>query len=306
MTTTQEEFIGRASLLQDEWLEDRRTQELYAERFFSSVKEHLKIQNVEESHLRERYKQYQEEALEFKSKMATFQRFMEQTPLVVPLLQFVRKWRWQQDQRDKIMGLVLMLIEQNVLRLKEDAKLITLSDFRRTGHQKIIEDIRCVKKWSLNDRERIVECYLQFSSYLENDTFGLFQRATDPDRQRVMNKTVRYDMFMDFVQLLPFRDAIISKLIYFGAPSITDVLSLQVKHINFIEQLITYNDKAVSYPKHVLSDLQEIVKESLPEFHVFTTLRHTMITKAHLNHAFERAFVKARATQKFSPGDLLR
>jgi len=78
---------------------------------------------------------------------------------------------------------------------------------------------RCLKGVRTSEKEDLVESYLSLS----NSTLGYIYPAYDPDRQKAINKSIRYEWFIEFVQKFSERDALITKLIYFGGPSMEEV-----------------------------------------------------------------------------------
>ncbi len=68
-------------------------------------------------------------------------------------------------------------------------------------------------------------------------------------------KKVKYEAFLDFVQKLPARDALIAKLLYFGAPSMDSVLSLKKDAVHAEKSSISFPERDVVFPKHLIKDL---------------------------------------------------
>ena len=90
-------------------------------------------------------------------------------------------------------------------------------------------------------------------------------QGEDPDFQRTIKKVVWYKDFIKFVQLLPERDALIAKLLYFGAPTMDEVLSLRVDQIDSRKGLVKFKKFSVKYPKHVMLELKSSLTQKKKE-----------------------------------------
>ena len=288
-------------LSQETW-DELKSKESNFLRFFENIKHRIAETDDFDSLLDE----LQSRAFQVKSAISEFRHFIEELPLAIALAYWIKGEVTDIDQGVEKISALNKLIDQGIIPLKnqEGAPLI-LCDLRWMGHRNIINEIRCVKEWGTLEKEKLVSVYLQFSQHLGQMTFGFIPHDFDPDRRSVAHKTVRYEVFIEFVQHLSPRDALIAKLLYFGASSAADVLSLQVNQIDFANHKVSYPNQSVVYPKHLMLDLQEHTQGKKGEELVFVNTRGSKIERAHLSHSFERALSKADIKERFTPGQLL-
>ncbi len=83
-------------------------------------------------------------------------------------------------------------------------------------------------------------------------------QGEDPDFQRTIKKVVNYKEFIKFIQELQERDALMAKLLYFGAPTMDEVLNLRVSQVDLKKGMVRFNKFSVRYPKHVMLELKAI------------------------------------------------
>lgn len=211
---------------------------------------------------------------------------------------------WQEKYRKGMKS----LLEKNLIPiLNFQGEKMTLEEFQRIGHQTVLEKIRCIKEWSFIQKEEAVQCYIQYSHTLSRLTKNFISPGYDPDREKVRNRSIKYETFIEFVQHLSERDALIAKLLYFGAPSMEEVISLRKNAIVSEDSAIRFEEREVVFPKHVMQDLLSYILEKNDHQElVFTNVRGATVERAHLNHAFSRASEKVAAQMKVTPGGLLK
>ncbi|MCX6987249.1 MAG: hypothetical protein NT065_03735 [Chlamydiae bacterium] len=201
---------------------------------------------------------------------------------------------------------MLHLIDLKLLSLtNKQGQLRTLNDISPNDHRDTIEEIRCSSKLSTPDKEKAVEAYILFSQHLSRATCGLIMQGEDPDFQRTIKKVVWYKDFIKFVQLLPERDALIAKLLYFGAPTMDEVLSLKVDQIDSRKGLVKFKKFSVKYPKHVMLELKNCLTQKKKEDLIFTNLHGQQVERTHLNNCFNRAARKLDGNTRITPKMLL-
>ena len=195
-----------------------------------------------------------------------------------------------------------------LLPIANKEKARPMGDFHSDEHIGFIEDIRCVKEWSYLEKEDLVGCYIKFSYDLARFTFGMFHPAFDPDRVRVERKVIKYELFMDFVQRLSERDALMAKLLYFGAPSVESVISLKIADLEIEKLEIKFGERVVRFPKHLMKGIEEYVqtrKDNAKNL-VFVNMRGEQVDRVHLDQTFARASGKTPEVTKITPASLLR
>lgn len=253
--------------------------------------------------LEERVNDYSETLEKMKSSFSRFGTFLKQIPMLIAIVYWIKEETNLGENIEKYMRSIDALLQNNILFLKKNGKTFTLADLKEQTHQEIIENIRCIDSLSLLEKEELVECYLRFSSSLERATFNFISKGFDPDRQRVIGKEIKYEVFLDFVQNLPPRDALIAKLLYFGAPSIDELLNLRCRLV--YNSKIIFNGNPVSFPKHLFLNVKEYLINKKDKELVFTNLRGAIIERSHLNQSFARASNKCKSF-KITPGLLLK
>jgi len=189
--------------------------------------------------------------------------------------------------------------------LDKDGHRVMLDHLLDGRHNDTLERIRCLDDIPLITREKMVDYYMQFSLYLSCETYDFIPVAIDWDRELVRDKLIRYDDFISFVQYLPRRDALMAKLLYFGAPSMECVISLTRSRV--LAGSIAYADGEFRLPRHVSWELKAYIKTLDPQEQlIFLNLRDGLVERSHLNQSFARACTKSCSTQKITPGALLK
>lgn len=201
---------------------------------------------------------------------------------------------------------MLRLIDLGILRLiNESGEARMLNELTPNEHQAIIENIRCSSKLTIEDKEKMVKIYILFSQQLSRDTLRLIMQGENSDFQRTIKKVVSYEEFIKFIQHLQERDALIAKLLYFGAPSMEEVLNLRVIQVHLKDGLVKFNKFSVRYPKHVMLELKSHLNKKDKNELVFVNLRGEIVGRTHLNNCFNRASRKISSTKRITPTLLL-
>ncbi len=188
--------------------------------------------------------------------IASFQADISQ----MPYLAFVMLWA-SSIKEDSIFGerYILMmreLLENNLIPHRQ----LTAGQAAKIDPEHIFNNIRCYKKWSLDKREDYIALYCQFTAWASETTFGYFTKTQDPDRQVTMNRSLPYDTYIKIAKELSDRDRILAKIFYLGGSRpLEEVLSLQIKDVNFENNTLTLSQEQIYYPKHVLEDIQEYI-----------------------------------------------
>lgn len=198
------------------------------------------------------------------------------------------------------------LVSRSIIQLEDvSGQILTIGDQAVIGHHRYLEEIRCLENVSLRKRERIVSIYLQFSSYLAQATLGLVAFQSDPDRLKVEKKTISYDVFMDFVQYLPERDALMAYLMYFDEPSMTEVIDLKASQVDADQCIITFGQHQAVYPKHIIQQLQNFMGQKKQDELVFQNRSNEAVNRSRIYRSFKTASAKMTPPQEFTPTKLL-
>jgi hypothetical protein len=254
------------------------------------------------------FSRYAEWTWETAKRFDEFHSFLKDVPLVVALRHWIEGAIQNPSMGEQAVSELKKLLEYDLIPLSSSkGELLSLGDVRFLGHQDIIENIRCVEAWTHLEKERLVNYYVRFSCDLARYTFDYVLPGFDPDRKIGEIKSIPYEVFYTFIQFLSARDALISKFLYFGAPSIDEVLSLKVKAVDKKKHSIQFDEKGIVFPKHLIQDLFQHAKENAnPKGLVFSNLRGEAVERAHLNQSFARASDKMPKSVKITPASLLR
>jgi integrase len=182
-----------------------------------------------------------------------------------------------------------------VISFTYQGKIRTLNELSPDDHKTIIEEIRCTPELTTAQKEESVAAYVDFSQHVSRMTYGIIIQGEDLDVMRTVKKIVDYNEFIEFVQLLPERDALIAKLLYFGAPTMDEVLDLRVNQVNAEENIVKFHEFSMKYPKHVILELGNYLKEKEGNEYVFKKVHGERIERTHLNNCFNRS---SRKTSK--------
>jgi len=251
--------------------------------------------------------QYTEKTWEFQNAFNDFHDFLKNIPFVVVIGHWVEGVIVDKQIGENYLKGMKRLLDHDLIPLTSvKGTPLTLSDLRLAGHQETIENIRCVQLWTQAEKDDLVQCYVRFSCDLARYTFDYVPAGYDLDRKLTASRQIPYEVFYSFIQYLSKRDALLSKLLYFGAPSIDEVLSLQVKAIDKKTAHIKFSEPC-QFPKHLILELLAHAKES-PNSKglVFANLRGEQVERAHLNQSFARASERMPENVKITPASLVR
>lgn len=243
---------------------------------------------------------------QFEDAIEAFRFTLSEIPLGAEIANWLERLDLPKEYISKYTESTLNLIDLKLLFLtNRQGQLRTLNDVSPNDHRDTIEEIRCSSKLSTPEKEKAVEAYILFSQHLSRATCGLIMQGEDPDFQRTIKKVVWYKNFIKFVQLLPERDALIAKLLYFGAPTMDEVLSLRVDQIDSRKGLVKFKKFSVKYPKHVMLELKNSLGQKKKEDLIFTNLHGQQVERTHLNNCFNRAARKLDGNIRITPKMLL-
>lgn len=203
---------------------------------------------------------------------------------------------------------IVLLIEKEIIPVKNlQGELWTLNQLREHGeeeHKRIIEEIKCIVELSTSVKEELVKCYIEFSQHLYQNTLGIIPIAQDSDQFYASHKVVSYENFLRFVQLLSERDAFIAKLLYFGGPTVEEVLFLKYSQLDFNNCRIIFSKISVNYPKHLMLGLLNFAGKKKKNDLIFLNYKGNQVVRTHLNQSFGRASKEIHP--KITPRDLLK
>lgn len=243
---------------------------------------------------------------ELEEAIRTFRKTLAQIPIGAEIQNWLQSLDLTPQRIAEYESNILLLIDLKLLKItNENGELRTLNDLTVDEHQKIIEEIRCLPDLSIDKKESIVAAYITLSQHICNQTLRLIVQGEDPDFQRTIKKVVYYNTFIKFIQFLPDREALIAKLLYFGAPTMDKVLRLKVGQVHLKENMVKFEEFSVKYPKHVVKELKDYLSKKKKEDLVFVNMHGAQIERTHLNNCFNRASRNLPDNQRITPKMLL-
>jgi integrase len=241
----------------------------------------------------------------FEEAIGTFQRELSKIPIGAEIENWLRSLDLPEETISRYESDMLRLIDLGLLELVQNGQVRTLRELSLKEHQTIIEQIRCVPKLTIAEKEELVATYVLFSQHVSRVTCRLITQGENPDFQRTIKKIVKYQEFIKLVQLLPERDALIAKLLYFGAPTLDEVLNLKVHQIDPRNNMVKYNKFSMLYPRHVIIELKDYLNKKEKDDLIFVNLHGERVERTHLNNCFNRASRKISNNTRITPKMLL-
>jgi integrase len=179
------------------------------------------------------------------------------TPLIAAFLDWIKEKR----SSDLMLERSEILLENSLIQFSNDMKNpIMLSDLTLKGLSLQIEEIRCQKKYSITEREQLVDAFLDFFRWLSIHTFSCTPVLQDPDKERVKERSLNHDVFVSLLDALDARCCIIAKLLYFGGNrTLEEAVKLHVGDVDFKNHRINMQGELVAYPLHLFYDLKLLI-----------------------------------------------
>lgn len=169
-------------------------------------------------------------------------------------------------EKDRVFGaryldMMRELILISIIPYKnKDGSPLTMQEFSCLNYAEIIDAIRCYTKWLEHKREDYVSFYIAFLNWLSESTCGYISKVQDLERQITMRRMLPYETYIEIITSLSLREKILAKIFYLGGNrSLDEVFSLKIEDINFLGCKINLSGSFVSYPKHVLEDLNSFI-----------------------------------------------
>jgi len=149
---------------------------------------------------------------------------------------------------------------KSVLALKRNEKLLRLREF--PSHEIVLNAIRCHAAWFVEQKEDIVQLYIEFSQWLSKHTYGFIKAAEDKDRLISEHRKISFEKYIQLISNLEPRERLLVKIFYLGkSPTREEIFALKLEDVNFKEQYIIFPTRKVYYPVHVFEDVHYLVGE---------------------------------------------
>lgn len=180
----------------------------------------------------------------------------------MPLLAAFLEWIKENPSNHLVYKYAKILMQNGLIKFTgAKNKPVKLRDLELSDIIQQIEEIRCQRKYSIADREQLVETFLGFLRWLKINTNNFIPEIEDPDRQKTEDRMLDHAIFASLLDLLDDRCCIIAKLLYFGGRrTLDEVVRLNVEDIDFLNHQIKMQSELIQYPRHVLEDLKFLIE----------------------------------------------
>lgn len=185
------------------------------------------------------------------------------------------------------------------------------------------------KEWSVRTREARISCLLAFTRYLSRKTEGIIAKATpnktglektfSPPSKKVKTEALSRSQlyrFLEELEQINSRDALIAKLCLHGAKRINEVLSLEISQVDFEKRQILFKQSKskltddftiINFEKEgALALLQklQICTQGRKSGLVFVTKNNKGVKKTQVDRNFSKAGRNAQIPFRISPHNL--
>lgn len=175
--------------------------------------------------------------------------------------------QWIDNDRvlgEKYTSMMEQLLEKNlIIHINpKDNKLIKIGEFASLNPNTIIDNIRCYREWPIDKREDYAKFYMEFSIWLNKETFNFVPEAEDHDREITKQRKLQFDKYIEIIKRLDLRERILAKIFYLGGSvGLEEVLSLNINDINFKENKIKFSGGEIHFPRHVFEDIKDLLNK---------------------------------------------
>ena len=218
---------------------------------------------------------------------------------------------------------------------------LSLQIFSLISPEKIIDSIKTATifivdkqggptlcQWSIRTREARISCFLAFTRYLSRKTEGIIRRGV-PSREGTEKTFSRKPrkvktaaltrsqlvLFLEEIEKINQRDAMIAKLCLHGAKRINEVLSMRTDQIDYEKKQITFKQSKskiaddftiISFEKGVAKAFLEDLKAyiGIRKGFVFVTSSLQAVQKTQVDRNFAKAGTLAGIPFRVSPHNL--
>jgi len=197
----------------------------------------------------------------------------------------------------------------------------SLQSLALINHESIVDRIKLVSKWNETTRQSRAACYISFTGFLQRRTHGLIRKAMPSKegasktfyktREKVSTNAMtqrQWISFLDALESINYRDALIAKIILQGGKRVSEVLSLKTDQVDWANNCIKFKqaktnglDKeiVIHYSKYIMGELASYVGDR--QGIVFVTYNNKAISQTQLRRTFAKAGIKANLPFKISP-----
>lgn len=222
------------------------------------------------------------------------------------------------------------LLKRSIIPEKDAVgKPFTIGHFRHVPHERQVDRIKLFEDLAENTKQFLAACYISFTGYLQRLTHGWFRKAipstsaANPTFFNVYDKCTtnaltltEWHRFINALQDINYRDALIARCMFQGAKRISETLALTTDQIDWEKNIITFTQSKtggrikkipITYPPYFMDELKKYIHKGAPirkGKHVFITRNGKPVTRARLNYSFNKARQKALLKPKVTPHTL--
>lgn len=222
-----------------------------------------------------------------------------------PLLMAFLAWAKEMQGFDRKLenGSFTLIKEKLLPFFDNEGKFYSISSLRYLDHKNLINKIRERQDISLEARETLVDIYINFTYWLEQETFDYVSRAVDPDEMKIQGRSIRYSVFIQFLSKLEEKERLVAKLLYFGGSrTLDEVLSVDLNDVDFKNFTIRYGVQTIAYPSHIFSDIAHMTDRKSGR--LFLGRQNAPLNPATIFRNFKEAGSQAGLGDSFSPKGL--
>lgn len=178
---------------------------------------------------------------------------------------------------------------------------LTIKSVENLDHTKIIDQIRCTRTFSILLRENLILAYLSFFNWLSELTDHFLPALVDPDASRWNRRVIPFPIFIRFLSQLKDNEQVVAKLLYYGGSrTLEEVLSLDLKDVDFKSGFIYFGTQFISYPQHIFNDIK-VITNTRSSGKIFKGRQNAPLNPATIFRNFKEAAIKVGLGQIFSP-----
>lgn len=207
----------------------------------------------------------------------------------------------------------------------QELKLVNLNynlrQFSFINHEAVIDDIKSCNFWKEATKQNKAATYVSFTEFLERRTKGAIKKAVPKSRgvnktfyavrEKVKTPALSKNQTILFLRALEYiepRMALIARIILQGGKRKDEVLSLEIKNIDFSKNRISFIQSktsgkkkitVINYPPHVMKELKEYIGDRVGL--AFITRTGKKIAGRHLNPVFIKAGKRAGVAFPVTP-----
>lgn len=199
-----------------------------------------------------------------------------------------------------------MLVEKNILNFKDkNGRILIINDLQDSSLYNILEGIRCRQDIEVWHREMLVLTFIDFVRWMKVSTQLSAINFADRDREKVSRRYLDYDEFIRFLAQLDDKCQLVAKLLFFGGSrTLTEILNLKVKDVDFAARSINFDAQSISYPRHVLDGVMTLIEGKKKSDKIFSRKNKIPLSSVTIFRNFKEASLKLGLDHIYTPKTL--